>query len=96
MERNIPQRVEDCEEGSSSSYMSMYNLDSNWEDSYFPSNQSPTFVLHDAPLMMLMEEVHSSPMTEKGSSERHYVVQEEDHLSSYNIKEIFGAFNFNL
>ena len=29
-------------------------------------------------------------------SERHSVVQEEDHLASYNIEKIFGAFTFNL
>ena len=45
---------------------------------------------------MHVEEVHSSPITEKVSSERNFVVQEEYHPSSYNIKEIFGAFTFNL
>jgi hypothetical protein len=45
---------------------------------------------------MHVEEVHNAPITEKVPSERHYVVQEEDHPSSYNIKEIFGAFTFNL
>ena len=33
MERKILPRVEDCEEGSSSSSISMYNLDSGEEDS---------------------------------------------------------------
>ena len=33
---------------------------------------------------------------ENVSFERHYVVQEEDHPSSYNIEETFGDFNFNL
>ena len=36
MERKIPLRVEDCEEGLSSSSMLMYNLDFDGEDSYFP------------------------------------------------------------
>ena len=45
---------------------------------------------------MHVEEIHSSPITEKVSSKRHSVVQEEDHPSSYNIEEIFGAFTFNL
>ena len=45
---------------------------------------------------MHMEEAHSSPITEKVSFERNYVIQEEDHLSSYNIGEIFGDFTFNL
>jgi hypothetical protein len=76
--------------------MSMYNLDSNGEYSYFPSNQSPTIVLHDSPLPMHMQEVHSSPITEKVPYERNYVDQGEDHLLSYNIEEIFGAFTFNL
>jgi hypothetical protein len=31
-ERKIPPRVEDCEEGSSSSSMSIYNLDYDGED----------------------------------------------------------------
>ena len=56
--------------------MSMYSLDSNGEDSDCPSNRSPTIVLHDAPLPMHMEEVHSSPIIEKIPSKRHYVVQE--------------------
>ena len=45
---------------------------------------------------MHLEEVHSSPVTRKISSERHLVVQEEEHPSSYNIEEIFNAFTFNL
>lgn len=76
MERNIPPRVEYCEEGSSSSSMSMYNLDSDGEDEDFPSNQSSIVVLLDAPLQMHMEEAHTSPSTEKVSFERHSLVQE--------------------
>ena len=45
---------------------------------------------------MHVEEVHSSPITKKFPFEIHSVVQEEDHPSSYNIEEIFGAFTFNL
>ena len=45
---------------------------------------------------MHVEDVHSSPITKKVLSERHSVVQEEDHLSSYNIEEIFGALSFHL
>ena len=41
---------------------------------------------------MHMEEVHSSPIIEKVTSERYLVIQEEDHPSSYNIEEIFDAF----
>lgn len=76
--------------------MSMYNLDFGEEGSDFLSNRTPTVVIHNAPLSMHVEEVHSSPITEKVLSERHSVVQEEDHPSNYNIKDIFGAFTFNL
>jgi hypothetical protein len=76
--------------------MSMYNLHYREEDSEFLSNQTPTIVLHNAPLPMHVEEVHSSPITKKVPSESHSMVQEKDHPSSYNIEEIFGAFTFNL
>jgi hypothetical protein len=59
-------------------------------------HQSPTVIVHDAPLPMHLEEVHSSPVTEKIMFERHLVIQEEDHPSSYNIEETFDAFTFNL
>ena len=55
-----------------------------------------TIVIHNAPLPMHVEEVHSSPITKKVPSERHSVVQEEDPPSSYNIEEIFSAFTFSL
>ena len=45
---------------------------------------------------MHLENIHCSPITEQGLYERHSAVQEEDHRSSYNIEEIFGAFTFNL
>ena len=64
-------RVKDCEEDSSSSSMSMYNLDFDGEDSNFPSNWSTVVVLHDAPPLMNVEEVHCSPITEKVPCERH-------------------------
>ena len=38
MERRNPIRIEDCEEDSSSSSMSMYNLDSDGDDLDGPSN----------------------------------------------------------
>ena len=88
--------VKDEEEGSSSSLMSMYNLDSDKEDSDIPSHRSPTIILHDAPLHMHLEEVHSSPVTKKIPPEIHSVIQEEDHHSNYNVDEIFDAFTFNL
>ena len=76
--------------------MSMYNLDSNKEDSYTPSHLSPTVIVHDAPLSMHLEEVHSSPVMKKILPERNSVIQEEEHPSSYNIEEIFDALTFNL
>ena len=89
-------RINDEEEESSSSSMSMYNLDLDKEDSDVPSHRSPTVILHDSPLPMHLEEVHSSPVMEKIPSERHSVIQEENHPSSHNIEEIFYAFTFNL
>ena len=88
--------IEDEEEESSSSLMSMYNLDSDGEDSNVPSHQSPTVIVHDDPFPMHLEEIHSSPVTEKIPSKRHSMIQEEDHPSSYNIEEIFDVFTFNL
>ena len=67
--------------------MSMYSLDLDKEDLDIPFHQSPTIILHDAPLLMHLEEVHSSPVTEKILYERHSVIQEEDHPCSYNIEE---------
>ena len=70
--------VEDEEEGPSSLLMPMYILDSDQEDSYIPSHQSPTVIVHDAPLPMHLEEVHSSPFMENIPSERHSMIQEEE------------------
>jgi hypothetical protein len=89
-------QIEDEEEGSSSSSMSMYNLDSNKEDSDVPSHRSPTIIVNDAPLPMHLEKVHSSSVIEKIPYDRDLMIQEEDNPSSYNIKEIFDSFTFNL
>ena len=78
------------------SSMSMYSLDLDKEDVDVPSHQSPTVIVHDAPLPMHLEEVHSSPVMDKIPFERNSVIQEEDHSSSYNIEDIFDAFTFNL
>jgi hypothetical protein len=59
-------------------------------------HRSPTLILQDVPLSGHLEEVHSSPVTEKIPSERHLVIHEEEIPSSYNIEEIFDAFTFNL
>jgi hypothetical protein len=74
--RKILPKVKYYEEGSSSSSMSMCILDSDREDSYVTSNQSPTIDFHDAPLPMHMEEVYSSPITKKVPSKRHSLIQE--------------------
>ena len=66
--------------------MSMYNLNLDKEDSEVPSHPSPTLILQDAPLHEHIEEVHSSPVMEKIPSERHSMIQEEEHPSSYKIE----------
>jgi hypothetical protein len=43
--------------------MSMYSLDSDKEYLDMPSHQYPTIIVHDAPLPIHLEEVHSSPVT---------------------------------
>ena len=65
IERKNIIRIEDEEESSSSSSMSMYNLDSDKEDSDVPCHRSPTLILQDAPILVHLEEVHSSPVTKK-------------------------------
>ena len=60
------------------------------------SHRSPTLILQDAPLPIHLEEVHSLLVMEKIPSERHLMIQEEEHPSIYNIEEIFDAFTFNL
>ena len=85
IERKNSIRIEDTQESSSSS-MSMYNLDSDKEDLEVPSHRSPTLILQDAPLPMHLKEVHSSPVIEKIPSEGHSVIHDEKNPSSYNIK----------
>jgi hypothetical protein len=74
----------------------MYSLDSSEESSYFLSSRTPNVLIHNTPLPMHEEEIYSSPITKKVPSERHSMVLEKDHPSSYNIEEIFGSFTFNL
>ena len=80
IERKNIIRIEDVEESSSSSSMSMFSLDSNREDSKVPSRQSPTLI--EAPLPEHLDEVHSSLVIEKIMSERHLVIHEEESPSS--------------
>ena len=82
-EKNNLMKIEDVEESSSSSLMSMYSIDYNREDSEVPSHWSPTLI--EVQIPEKKEEVHSSPTTEKILSERHLVIQEEENPSSYNI-----------
>ena len=87
-------RIED-EESSSSSSMSLYNIDSNEKDSEISSRRYPTLIETQVPEQP--EEVHSSLTTNKTQSARHsQAQQEEEDPSSYNIDEIFEAFTFNL
>jgi hypothetical protein len=87
LEWSKPIRIEACEEDSSSASMPMYKFDSDREDSNGPSNQSPTIVIHDAPLPMHLKEVHSSPIMEKVLCERHST---EDRYAKLSIKRIHG------
>ena len=87
-------RIEDVEESSSSSSMSMYSIDFDREDSEVPSHRSPTLI--EAQIPENQEEVYSSPTMEKIPSKRNLVIHEEENPLSYNIEEIFEAFTFNL
>lgn len=64
-------------------FVNILNLDQ--EDLDVPSHQFPTLIIQDSPLLMLLKELHSSPFTKKIPFERHSVIQEEEHPSSYNI-----------
>ena len=87
-------RIDD-EESSSSSSMSLYNIESNEKHSEVSSRRTPTIIENQDPEQL--DEVHSSPTADKNQSERHSQIQqtEEDQLS-YNIDEVFEAFTFNL
>lgn len=87
-------KIEDLEESSSSSSISMYSIDFYQEDSEVPSRRSPTLIKAQIPKNQ--EELHIYPTMEKNPSERHSIILEEENRSSYNIKEIFKAFTFNL
>ena len=59
------------------------------------SRRTPTMIENQVPEQL--DEVHSSPTTNKNQSERHsQVQQEEEDLLNYNIDEIFEAFTFHL
>ena len=87
-------RIED-EESSSSSSMSLYNIESDRKDLEVSSHRSPTLL--EAQVPDKPEEVHNSLTRDKNQSERHsQVQQQEEDPSSYNIDEIFEVFTFNL
>ena len=65
-------RIDD-EESSSSSSMSLYNIESNGKYLEVSSQRTPTLVENQVPEQL--EEVHSYPTTDKNQSERHSQVQ---------------------
>jgi hypothetical protein len=85
----------DEEESSSSSSMSLYNIESNEKHSEVSSQRTPTMIENQGPEQL--DEVHNSLTADKNQSERHSQIQqtEEDQLN-YNIDEVFEAFTFNL
>lgn len=78
----------------------MYGIDYNDEGIVFVSSWTPSIIRKITPPLINDEEINSSPITEKISSERHFsvnsVIMKEQHPSSYNIEEIFGSFTFDL
>ena len=95
-ERQNVVKIEDVEESSSSSSMSIYIIDYDREISEVPSCESPTLIEFQIPDKL--EEVHNSPTTDNNLFERNSKVQEEEeeYPLSYTIEEIFEAFTFNL
>ena len=67
-------RIDD-EESSSSSSMSLYNIESNGKDSEVSSQRTPTLVENQ--VLEQPEEVHSYPTMGKNQPERHSQVQQE-------------------
>ena len=66
-------RIEDVEESSSYSSISMHNINYDRKGSEVSSHQSPSLIEVQIP-----EGFHSSPPTEKNPSERHSIIQEEE------------------
>ena len=87
-------RIDD-EESSSSSSMSLYNIESNEKHSKVSTRRTPTMIENQDPKQP--DEVHSSPTADKNQSERHSQIQQtEEDQFNYNIDEVFEAFIFNL
>lgn len=87
-------RIEDEEESSYSSSMSMYNIEYNRKGSKVSSPPFPTLI--GVQFLDKHEEVHSSPTTDNNLIESHSKFQEEEDPLSYNINEIFEDFTLNL
>ena len=75
-ERKNLVKIEDVEESSSSSSMSMYSTDYDRQSLEVPSCRSPTLI--EVQIPDKHEEVHSSPPTGKSLSKRHSIIQEEE------------------
>ena len=65
-------RIDD-EESSSSSSMSLYNIESNEKHSEVSSRRTPTMIENQVPEQL--DEVHSSPTVDKNQSEIHSQIQ---------------------
>lgn len=87
-------RIDD-KESSSSSSMSLYNIESNEKHSEVSSQRTPTMIENQVPEQL--DEFYSSLTADKNQFERHSQIQQakEDQLN-YNIDEVFKAFMFNL
>ena len=67
-------KIEDVEDSSSSSSLSMYSIDSDQECEEVASCRSPTLI--EVQIPEIHEEVHSSPNTKKNPSKRNLIIQE--------------------
>ena len=65
-------RIDDHDQDTPSSSISMYNLNFDDEGTEFVSNQTPSIVTKITLPPMNEEEINNSPITEKIPFERHY------------------------
>ena len=68
-------RIDD-EESSSSSSMSVYNIESNEKHSEVSSQRTPTMIENQA--LEQLDKVHSSPTVDKNQAERHSQIQQAE------------------
>ena len=71
IERKMIPRIDDHYQDTSSSSISMYNLDYDDEGTEFVSIRTPSVVRQITPPPMNEEEINNSPVTEKIPFERH-------------------------